>query len=86
MTAERTAIPFFAAIADIWSLSMRWTELFLEVFAEFKTTCTALGAIHIPSVIAGRADIPDVLADVPVNTRIAATAAVLDDIVVPHFL
>ena len=65
---------------------MPWAELLLEVFANLETSDAAFGAVLCPFVLAGRADIPPVLTDIPVQTGITAAAALLNDESIAYFL
>ena len=86
MAAQRAAVPLLAAVADIWRLPVSRAELLSEILTELVTAGTALGTILRPSVTAGRTYVPVMPTAFPMDARIAATAAVLDDDVVSDLL
>ena len=85
MTAKGTAIAFFTAITDIGRLLELRAEFFFKVFADLEAGNAAFGTVLRPFVFTSRADIPAVLAGAPVNTGIAAAAAVFDDEMLAYF-
>ena len=86
MTAKRTTVPLFTAVADIGRFPVLWTELLLEVLSSPVAVKAASGAVLCPAVLAGQTDILAVLTAVLVEAGIAAANAVHDDDMIAHFL
>ena len=85
MTAQRTAIPLFTAVANIRRFLVFRAEFLLEVFAELEAGNATSGTFFCPLVLTSGTEIPAVLATIPVNTGIAPTAAVLNNEMVSDF-